>query len=96
MTTAFVAKLRFPIRDTTCEPVAHGPFSHAETACYLFEGEPCFAQFNQLLIAVQPFSMSSKVSTSRSGSLCRGPLGKCGDPCLHCLADLGAASRICS
>jgi hypothetical protein len=91
-TAAFVAKLRFPVGYTTTEPVAHGPFPHAETVCDLFEGETCFPQFNQLLIAISSLCMASQVSTSRRGSVCRRPLGKCRCLCLQCFADLATAA----
>jgi hypothetical protein len=72
---AFVAQLRFPIGNTTSEPVAHGSFSHTKTVCDLFESEAGFAQFNQLLIAVRSLCLVSQVSTSRRGSVWRRPLG---------------------
>jgi hypothetical protein len=89
---AFVAQLRFPIGNTTAEPVAHSPFSHTETACDLFEGETGFAQVKQLLIAIRSLCVASQVSTSRRGSVCRRPLRKCGGLCLQCLADLATAA----
>lgn len=106
-TASFAAQLWFPIGDTPREPGAHRPFSHAEAACHLLGGESCFPQFDQLLIAIRPFRMTSKVSTARRRSWDRGLFVKrwylfCvtiprraiggGSGTLRCLADLGATA----
>ena len=43
--------------------------------CYFFLGEPLFTQVSELLIAIQPLRMASKMSTSREEIVIRRPEG---------------------